>query len=105
MANHNKEKYLQLNSLTQRQDDSYLVLDKKNKPESNIQAQVQNRKEMQPEHIMEKELILNNEEHEKLDYNKGLKVSEVEPFLQHQSQALQPLQNLFQILKNWIEFT
>ena len=57
MDNHNKETYFQFNSSTQRQDDIYLVLDKKNKPESNIQAQVQNRKEMEPEHIMEKELI------------------------------------------------
>ena len=61
MDNHNKEKYLQFNSSTHRQDDSYLVLDKKNKPESDIQAQVQNRKEMEPEHIMAKELILNDE--------------------------------------------
>ena len=61
MANHNKEKYLQFNSSTHRQDDNYLVLDKKNKPESNIQAQVQNRKEMEPKHIMEKEIILNDE--------------------------------------------
>ena len=76
MDNHNKEIYLQLNSLTHRQDDSYLVLDKKNKPESNIQAQVQNKKEMEPEHIMEKEFILNDEAHEKLEYNKCLKFSE-----------------------------
>ena len=61
MANHNKEKSLQFNSSTQRQNDSYLVLDKKNKPESDIQAQVHNRKEIEPEHIMEKELILNDE--------------------------------------------
>ena len=61
MANHNKERYLQFNSSTQRQDDNYLVLDKKNKPESNIQAQVQNIKRMELEHIMEKELILNDE--------------------------------------------
>ena len=61
MTNHNKEKYLQFNSSTHRQDDSYLVLDKKNKPESDIQAQVQNRNEMEPEHIMTKELILNDE--------------------------------------------
>ena len=61
MANHNKKKYLQFNSSTHRQDDSYLVLDKKNKPESEIQAQVQNRKEMEPKHIMAKELILNDE--------------------------------------------
>ena len=61
MANHNKEQYLQFNSSTHRQDDNYLVLDKKNKPESNIQAQVQNKKEMEPEHVMEKEIILNDE--------------------------------------------
>ena len=61
MDNHNKERYLQFKSLTQRQDDNYLVLDKKNKPELDIQAQVQNRKEMEPEHIMAKELILNDE--------------------------------------------
>ena len=61
MANHNKEIHLQFHSSTQRSDDSYLVLDKKNKTESNIQAQLQNRKEMEPEHIMAKELILNDE--------------------------------------------
>ena len=61
MANHNKEKYLQFNSSTHRQDDIYLVLDKKNKPESDIQAQAHNRKEMELEHIMEKQLILNDE--------------------------------------------
>ena len=38
MANPNKEKYFQFNSSTHRQDDNYFVLDKKNKPESNIQA-------------------------------------------------------------------
>ena len=52
MDNHNKERYLQFNSSTQRQDDNYLVLDKKNKPESNIQAQVQNKEDMEPGHIM-----------------------------------------------------
>ena len=61
MANHNKEKYLQFNSSTHRQDDSYLVLDKRNKLESNIQARVHNKKQKEPEHIMEKELILNDE--------------------------------------------
>ena len=61
MANHNKEEYLQLKSSTHIQDDSYLALDKKNKLESDIQAQVQNRKDMEAEHIMEKELILNDE--------------------------------------------
>ena len=61
MANHNKEEYLQFKSSTHRQDDSYLALNKKNKPESDIQAQVQNRKDMEVEHIMAKELILNDE--------------------------------------------
>ena len=61
MDNHKKERYLQLNSSTQRQDDSYLVLDKRNKPESNIQEKVQNRKEMELEHIIAKEFILNDE--------------------------------------------
>ena len=61
MANHNKERYLQFNSSTQRQDDSYLVLDKKNKHELDIQAQVQNIKEMEPKHIMTKGLVLNDE--------------------------------------------
>ena len=60
MANHNKEKYLQFNSSTHRQDDIYLALDKKNKLESYIQAQLQNRKEMEPEHIIAKEHILND---------------------------------------------
>ena len=36
-------------------------LHKKNKLESDIQAQVQNKKEMEPEHIMAKEIILNDE--------------------------------------------
>ena len=61
MDNHNKERYLEFNSSTQRQDDSYLVLEKNNEPGSDIQAQVHNRKEMEPEHIMAKELILNDE--------------------------------------------
>ena len=60
MANHKKERHLQFNSSTQRQDDNDLVLDKKNKPKSNIQAQVQIRNE-KPEHIMAKELILNDD--------------------------------------------
>ena len=49
-----------------------MALDKSNKPESNIQAQVQKIKDMEAEHIMEKELILNDEYHEKLEYNKCL---------------------------------
>ena len=104
MANHKKERYFQLNSSTHRQDENYLVLDKKNKPEPDIQAQVHNKREMGHEHIMEKELILNDKEHDKIEYNNFLTIFEVEPLLQLQSQALQPLQNLFQILKSWIEF-
>ena len=61
MANNNKEKYLQFNSSTCRQDDGYQILDKMNKLESNIQAQVHNRKDMEAEHIITKELILNDE--------------------------------------------
>ena len=38
---------------------------------------------MEAEHIIAKELILGDEYHEKLDNNKGLKVPEVEPLLQH----------------------
>ena len=47
-----------------------MVLDKENKPQSNIKAQVQNRKEMELEHIMEKGLILNDEEHDNIEYIK-----------------------------------
>ena len=61
MANHKKEKYLQFNSSTYRQDESYRILDNMNKPESHIQAQAQNRKYMGAEHIIEKELILGHE--------------------------------------------
>ena len=61
MANPNKEKYLKFNSATHIQDDNYLALDKNNKPKSDIQAQVQNIKDMEAKHIMEKELILNDE--------------------------------------------
>ena len=61
MANPNKEKYQKFNSATHIQDDNYLALDKNNKLELDIEAQVQNRKEMEPKHIMEKELILNDE--------------------------------------------
>ena len=61
MANHNKEEYLQFNSSTHRQDDKHLALDKKNKPESDIQAQLQRRKDMEDTQIMAKELILNDE--------------------------------------------
>ena len=61
MANHNKEKYLKFNSSTCRQDDSYHILHKMNKTESYIQAQVQNRKDMEAEHIIAKELILDDE--------------------------------------------
>ena len=61
MANHNKEKYLQFNSSTYRQDDNYHILDNMNKPESNIQAQAQSRKDMEAEHMISKELILGHE--------------------------------------------
>ena len=61
MANHNKEKYLQFNSSIYRQDDSYQTLDNMNKPELEIQAQPQSRKDMEVEHVIEKELILGHE--------------------------------------------
>ena len=61
MANHNKEKYFQFNSSTYRQDDSYQILDNMNKPESDIQAQAQNRKDMEAEHIIAKEIILGHD--------------------------------------------
>ena len=38
-----------------------MVWDKKNKPESDIHAQVHNIKEVEPEHIMAKDIILNDE--------------------------------------------
>ena len=60
-----------------------MALHKKSKLESGIQEQVQNKKEMEPEHIMEKELILNDKAHEKFEYNKCLTIFEVEPLLQH----------------------
>ena len=91
MANHNKEKYLQFNSSTYRQDDSYQISDNMNKAESDIQAQVQDRKDMEVEHIIAKKLILDDESHEKLDNKKGIKVPEVERLLQHKSQVVQPL--------------
>ena len=40
-------------------------------------------KEDEAEHIMEKGLVLSDKAHEKLEYNKCLKISEVEPLLQH----------------------
>ena len=61
MANHNKQKYLPFNSLTYRQDDSYQTLNNMKKTESNIQAQAQNRKDMEVEHMIAKELILGHE--------------------------------------------
>ena len=61
MANHNKDKYLQFNSSTYRQDDSYQILDNMNKLESDIQAHTQNRKDMEADHIIAKELILGHE--------------------------------------------
>ena len=62
MANHNKEKYLQFNSSTYRQDDSYQILDNMNKPKLDFQAQVQDIKDMEDEHIIAKELyqMINN---------------------------------------------
>ena len=65
MVNHNKEEQLIItrkntcNSTHQHIDRMTVIwyVDKKNKPESHIQAQVQNRKEMELEHIMAKELI------------------------------------------------
>ena len=61
MDNHSKKKYLQFNSSTYRQDDSYQILDNMNKPKSDIQAQVQNIKDMEFEQIIAKELILDDE--------------------------------------------
>ena len=61
MANHNKKKYLQFNSSTYRQDNIYQILDNMNKPESDIQAQAQNIKDMEAKHIITKELILGDE--------------------------------------------
>ena len=58
MANHNKEKYLQFNSSTCIQDDGYQILDKINKPESNIQAQEQIKKDMEAEHIIVKRVYI-----------------------------------------------
>ena len=83
MASHNKERYLQFKSSTQIYDDGYLVLEKRNKPKSNIQEQVHNREKMEAEHRMAKKIVLNDKAHEKLDYNKCLKISEVEPLLLH----------------------
>ena len=92
MDNHNKEKYLRFNSSTYRQDDSYQTLNNMNKTESDIQAQAQNRKDMEAEHMIAKELILGHEQYEKLDNSNGLQAPEVKPFLKHNSLALQPLQ-------------
>ena len=61
MANHNKENCLPFNSSTYKQDDSYQTLNNMNKTESDIQAQAQNKKDMEAEHIIAKELILNDE--------------------------------------------
>ena len=61
MANHNKERYLQFNSSTYRQDDSYQILDNMKKPKSNIQAQVHDIKYMEAKHIIAKEIILDDE--------------------------------------------
>ena len=61
MVGHNKEKCLQFNSLTCRYGDSYKILNNMNKPELDIQAQAQNIKDMEAEHIIAKELILGDE--------------------------------------------
>ena len=61
MAFHNKEKYLQFNLSTYRQDENYQTLDNMNKPELDIQAQAQSRKDMEAEHMIAKEFILSHE--------------------------------------------
>ena len=61
MDNHKNEKYLQFNSSTYRQDDSYQTLNNMYKTESNIQAQAQNRKDIEAEHMIEKKLIFGHE--------------------------------------------
>ena len=81
MTNHNKERYLQFQLSTQRQDDNYLVLGKQNKPELNIQAQVQNKKKMKSEHVTAKELVLIDKNMRSLNTKKCLRVSEVETFI------------------------
>ena len=57
MANHNKEKYLQFNSSTYRQDDNYQTLDNMNKPESDIQAQAQDINDMEAKQIFQFMLV------------------------------------------------
>ena len=61
MANHNKEKYFPFNSSTYRQDDNYQTLNNMNKPELDIQAQAQNIKDIEAEHMIAKELILGDD--------------------------------------------
>ena len=61
MANHNKENYLTFNSSTYREDDSYQTLNNMKKTKSNIQAQAHNKKDMEVEHMIAKELILGHE--------------------------------------------
>ena len=43
-----------------------------NKTKQHIQAQAQNRQEMEAEHVIAKELILGHEQYEKLDNSNGL---------------------------------
>ena len=43
---------------------------------------------MEAEHIMAKEIVLSEKAHEKIEYIKCLKISEVEPLLLHWSQDL-----------------
>ena len=61
MVGHNKEKCLQFNSSTYIQGDNYQILNNMNKPELDIQAQAQSRKDMEAEHIIAKEIILDDE--------------------------------------------
>ena len=61
MANHDKEMYLQFKSSTYKQGDSYHILNSMNKPESDIQAQAHNIKDMEAEHIIAKEIVLDDE--------------------------------------------
>ena len=58
MDNHTKENYFPFNSSTYQQDDSYQTLNNMNKTKSYIQAQAQNKEDMEAEHMIAKELIL-----------------------------------------------
>ena len=56
-----------------------------NELEQHIQAQAQNKQEMEVEHMIVKELILGHEKYEKLDNSNGQKVPKVELLLKHNS--------------------